>query len=156
MGGNFLLPPFVLAFTNIGQLFPFRPGGGFAVEVDGNAQFLSHALSHALSHLDALGYGDILDRYKGANVSSADARMFAAVLVQVNVLGSFGYSLKGGLFDGRRLADKGNDSAVVIGVGADVEHADTLYRANDVGNTVVNFRTATVAKVGNAFNNLLH
>jgi hypothetical protein len=82
--------------------------------------------------------------------------VFALVLVQVDEWGGGGDGLKGRLFDGRRSADKGDHSAVMVAIRADIEHVHTVYGANAIGDGVVDRGIAAVTKIRDTFNEGLH
>lgn len=82
--------------------------------------------------------------------------MLALVFVQVDELGGGADGLEGGFFHPGRGADKGDHRAIVVRVGADAEDAGAWYPADGLGDGVVHFRPAAVAKIGDTFNDLLH
>ena len=43
--GDFFFPQFIFTFANAGQFFAFWPCGGIAIQINGDAQFVTHPLS---------------------------------------------------------------------------------------------------------------
>ncbi len=78
------------------------------------------------------------------------------MLVKVDQVAGEADAAKGGLDHLIRAADEGDDGAVVVGVGADVEHLDASHVADGVGDAAVDLRVAAVAKVGDTLHERLH
>jgi hypothetical protein len=90
------------------------------------------------------------------DVGRADARVLALVVVEVYQVAGDADAAKGSLDHVVRPADKGNDRAVVVGVGADVEHLDAGHFTDGVGDAAVDGWVAAVAEVGDTFDERLH
>jgi hypothetical protein len=78
------------------------------------------------------------------------------VVVEVDQVAGDADAAKGGFDDVIGPADEGDDGAVVVGVGADVEHLDAGHFADGVGDAAVNRGVAAVAEVGDTLYERLH
>src|SRR5690606_7297260 len=105
-----------------------------------------------MGHFDAFFNGHVFDGDEWADVGGADAGMFADVMIEVDQFGGFGDGAEGGFFDVGGWANVGNNGAIVVGVGTDVEDAHGVDGADGVGDGVVDVGVTAVAKIGNTFN----
>jgi hypothetical protein len=78
------------------------------------------------------------------------------VFIKIDMLGGEGNGAKGGFGHGRWLTNKGNHSAIMIWVWADVENSCAPNRSNLFSDAVVDVRITAVTKVGDTFNDLRH
>jgi hypothetical protein len=108
---------FVLAFADGLQAGAVGFERGFFVQVDRDAQLLADTLAQVAGHGDALVHADAGNRDKRHDIGGAQARMFAAVLVEVDQFGGFFDGLEGGFLDGGWRPGVGDDGAVVVAVG---------------------------------------
>ncbi len=93
--------------------------------------------------MSSLANGD-----EGHHVGGAEARMGAPVPVEVDQAGGGGDAAERGLLGRRRLADEGEDAAVVRLVALAVEQRDTGH-ARDGGDDLVDHHCpATLREVG--------
>jgi hypothetical protein len=105
---------------------------------------------------DTISCGDTFDGNEGADIGRAEARMFACVVVKIDMFGSMGDGPKGGFGNGRYIAYKCNDRAIVVGIGAHIQDVYPAHAADLVGDTVVDGGITAVTEIRNTFNNLLH
>jgi hypothetical protein len=82
--------------------------------------------------------------------------VFALVMVEVDVFGRFPDGLECAFFNGRWAANKGDDGAVVIRIGADIQNVGSGDIPNGAGDSVDDIRVTAVAEVRNTFDDLLH
>lgn len=93
---------FVAAAADVGQVRPIRAQSGVLVQIDGDIEFVSHALAELSGEVGGFLQGDSADRYEGADVRGAHARVFAFVMVQIDEVcrrfdglkGSFTYGFR--------------------------------------------------------------
>ena len=82
--------------------------------------------------------------------------MFALVVVEVDELFGHPRAAECRLDDQFGRAGKGDDSAVVVGVGLAIEQPDAWDNGDGFDDAVDDLRAAAFAEVGDAFDDLLH
>ena len=109
------------------------------VEVDGNVKLASDTLAEAAGQVDTVIHGHAGDRDEGDDIDGTDARMRTAVRGHVDQLDSFAHELERPLQHGLRLADEGDDRAIGIGAGIDVEQRHSGHARRRGGHGLIHF-----------------
>ena len=123
---DLLLEPLILASPDPGQVDPFGRGGGGFIQVHWQIELGGHPLTQLLSQDNALGRRDALQRHQRHHIGCADARVFAAVLVEVDQLCCLRNGVEGCLQNVLRRASEGDHAAVVVRVRTVVEQGNCL------------------------------
>ena len=97
---------------------------------------------------------DAFDGNEGANVGGAHARMRAVVLPHVDHLRRLGDGLERRLGHGVRRADEGDDRAIRVGPGIDVQQLHARDGFNRVGDGLDLGPVASFGEVGDTFDDL--
>src|SRR5205085_8070727 len=110
--------------------------------------------THVARDGDTIFQRDAFDGDEGHDVGSADARMRAGVLREINEFGGAADAANGCLSDSVTLADQGDDAAVVVGVHFAVQQKNAGHFHG--GDKRVNLGgIAAFRKIGNALDKRL-
>ena len=151
---DFSLQAFVLSAADVFEIGAFGLGRGGFVKIDGDIEFVSHALAESFGDGDAIIHRRALKRNEGNHIRRADAGMFAGMRVEVNQFGSGLDGEEGGFFHARRRPGEGQHGAVVVEVGGAVEEFYVTDRLDGDGDSVYHFGSARFGKVGDTFDEL--
>ncbi len=92
------------------------------VQKHGNVEFLPDPLPEALGHVDAVLHCDPANGDERNHIGCSDPGMDAGMLAQIDEIGCHADRAKGRFDDGLRLADEGEDGAMMIMIHGVVEH----------------------------------
>ena len=135
---------------HVGERSALGPEGGLAVEVDGDSELSRHSFAEEPGGGDGFRHGRLPERDEGADVDAAHARVDAAVLVYVEEVDGAPDEGEGALDDGRARPGEGEDRAVMVGVGVNIEKDDLSRGGYGGGESVEDGRGSANAYVGDA------
>jgi hypothetical protein len=153
---DFGLEALVLAAPNIFQVGAVGSSSGGLVQVNRDGQLFAHARAEPPRHGDTVFHRDARDRDERHDICGADTRMTSPVLAEVNQLGGAPNRRKDSPLDRFRLADKGHDGTIVIGVGVMIEQRDAGRGRNGGQDGINHLGPAAFGKIGNTLDDLLH
>ena len=104
---------------------------------------------------DAILQRDTFDRDERDHVGRAHARMRAGMLGEVNQLGGLADAADGSLGNVRRIADQGDDAAIMVGVHLAVEQINAVH-LHGFQDGVDAGLVAAFREVGNTFDECGH
>ena len=102
---------------------PGRVGGHGAVEEDRQVELGPEAPGEAGRDLAGQGHVVVAERHDRGDVERADAWVDPAMAAQVDAVDALAGQGHQRVLEGERLPHDGEDAAVVVGVGVDVDHA---------------------------------
>jgi hypothetical protein len=150
------LEALILAPPNIRQAPPRRRRRRFAVQVDGDAEPIGDRGSEGPRHFDAVGHRGPGERHEGDHVDGSDARVFACLVLHVDLGHGHGYRPLQGLQDRGRLAGQGQDSPVVARVAGSVEQVGAGHALDGRDQPVHHIEPPALAEVGDRLDELGH
>ncbi len=139
-----------MAAADVLEIHAAGPARGRLVEIDGNLEAPPDLFAHAAGDADTFLESDALDGDKRDDIGGSDARMHAAMAIEVDQLDGLANRADGGLADGLGRAGQGQHGAVVVGVHLLVQQHHAGDGERRAGQSRDNSRVAPLGKVRNA------
>ena len=155
-GPKFLGHAFKLALADGGQVLAVRCGGRFLVEEDGHAVALGHGLAYFAGEGDGVVHRHAADGDEGHHVYGTHARMLSGVMVEVDDADGHSDGFQHGVAQRFRFANDGHHQAVVVFVVAVIQQFHALLSAEGGNNLVYLLQVASLAEIGDTFDDSVH